>query len=387
MAKKALGPDSPPPPPQRRGEKKSGHDLTILKTELEHEKRLRRTILWSNCQLDRIIYELEDEIIAFDKADPDQAEPGNELWVRLETQKVVNRQLEQQRKWLELELEQTKRKIHAASKPAVMNFDLDLLTETELIRLVKRLERQRTDLYSNLRNLEFRLDREGREQQRLAEIKTMQQAEIYHFSRTLDRLKQTHRAAMIGNNQQHIVAASQPPPHKLPADPKLPPLDVVQLPTASTSRWGQASETKRTFNPNKGPVRKAAGVRNLPKINDKQKSIITTPRGKVDKRARRVKSANKDKRKEETKSAKNEVVPNPEKAQSAHQTKREEPAKAKEEKEGEDVDESLSTQLAQKLEIADESTKDQNSNTVDEKPSSADGANKEKQVVEEITCK
>ncbi|XP_059483564.1 uncharacterized protein LOC132201420 [Neocloeon triangulifer] len=392
MAKKPLGPNSPPPP-RGRGENKSGHDLTILKTELEHEKRLRRTILWSNRELQRIVYELEDEIIQLDSEDPDLPDPGNEWWVRLVAQNEINKQLEQQKKWLELELEQIIKQ-KEARPPKTMNFDLDLLTETELIRLVKRLERQRTDMYSTLRNLEWRLDREGREHQRLAEMKTMQQAELYHYTKTLDRLNKQSQRATINSNFAPSI--------KLISDPKLPPLDIVQ-PPASTSKWGQSSETKRTFNPNKGPIRRTAGVRNLPKLQDK-KSIITTPRGKIDKRTRRIKSGNKqEKRKEDSRSATktNEETPKAEESNSTkgsastNREKSDQGDKEKGKSEVADADQELSKQLSEKLEITEDSTKDKNSSK-EEKSNKAGGDGKkggkdkdqsgEKKQSKEIEC-
>lgn len=60
--------------------------------------------------------------------DPNSAEPWNEWWVRLELQKNTNQQLEQQRKWLELELESANEKMAGAISEA-MNFDLDSLSE------------------------------------------------------------------------------------------------------------------------------------------------------------------------------------------------------------------------------------------------------------------
>jgi hypothetical protein len=60
--------------------------------------------------------------------DPNAAEPWNEWWVRLELQKNTNQQLEQQRKWLELELEAANEKVAGAISEA-MNFDLDSLSE------------------------------------------------------------------------------------------------------------------------------------------------------------------------------------------------------------------------------------------------------------------
>jgi hypothetical protein len=64
----------------------------------------------------------------FCSADPNSAEPWNEWWIRLELQKNTNQQLEQQRKWLELELEAANEKVAGALSEA-MNFDLDSLSE------------------------------------------------------------------------------------------------------------------------------------------------------------------------------------------------------------------------------------------------------------------
>jgi len=68
-------------------------------------------------------------LVRFQFIDPNLAEPWNEWWVRLEAQKNINEQLEQQRKWLELELEHSKQRTAAGSLPEAMNFDLDSLSE------------------------------------------------------------------------------------------------------------------------------------------------------------------------------------------------------------------------------------------------------------------
>ena len=62
--------------------------------------------------------------------------------------------------------------------PDPFSFDWDNLSETELKRLVLQLEKTRNDLRSDLREMQWRLDKEGTEFHHHDDFGRMYQAEI-----------------------------------------------------------------------------------------------------------------------------------------------------------------------------------------------------------------
>ncbi|CAG7831477.1 unnamed protein product, partial [Allacma fusca] len=55
-------------------------------------------------------------------------------------------------------LTEARRRLTTGSYPEAMNFNLEALNEPELLRLVKHLERMRNDVFSTLRDTEWKLD-------------------------------------------------------------------------------------------------------------------------------------------------------------------------------------------------------------------------------------
>ncbi|CAG7785402.1 unnamed protein product, partial [Allacma fusca] len=136
-------------------------DIDHLKAELEQESRYKETIEWSNAELERSISQLSaylDELDANSRAADD-----NEWKVRFDSQTAMNKQLKDQKDFLETELTEARRRLTTGSYPEAMNFNLEALNEPELLRLVKHLERMRNDVFSTLRDTEWKLDKESKE--------------------------------------------------------------------------------------------------------------------------------------------------------------------------------------------------------------------------------
>ena len=66
--------------------------------------------------------------------------------------------------------------------------DRDNLSETELKRLVGQLDKTRSDLESDLREMQRRLEKEGREFHHYDDFCRLYRAEILNLNRTLDAL-------------------------------------------------------------------------------------------------------------------------------------------------------------------------------------------------------
>ncbi|CAG7726488.1 unnamed protein product, partial [Allacma fusca] len=84
-------------------------DVDHLKAELEQERRYKETIEWSNAELERSISELSaylDELDANSRAADD-----NEWKVRFDSQTALNKQLKDQKDFLETELTEARRRL------------------------------------------------------------------------------------------------------------------------------------------------------------------------------------------------------------------------------------------------------------------------------------
>ena len=75
--------------------------------------------------------------------------------------------------------------------PDPFSLDWDNLSETELKRLVGQLEKTRNDLKSDVREMEWRLDKEGREYHHFDGFCKMYTAEIKNLNRILETLVRT----------------------------------------------------------------------------------------------------------------------------------------------------------------------------------------------------
>lgn len=162
-------------------------DLEHLKAELEQEKRYREGMEWSNSEMERSIGELETYLRDLD--DSTREADDNEWKVRFESQTALNKQLTEQKDWLETELAEARRKLTTGSYPEAMNFNLDALNEAELLRLVKHLERMRNDYYSTLRDTEWKLDKESKEFHHFDEMRRVYKADLKHANQTIERMR------------------------------------------------------------------------------------------------------------------------------------------------------------------------------------------------------
>jgi hypothetical protein len=162
-------------------------DVDHLLTELEQEKRHRDAIEWSNAELERSVAELETYYrdLHADSRDPDD----NEWKVRFESQTELNKQLNEQREWLESELMEMRRKLTIGAYPEAKKYNLDSLNEPELLRLVKHLERTRNGLYSSMRDMEWKLDKEAKEFRHFDEIRRNVRSDLKQVNHTLERMQ------------------------------------------------------------------------------------------------------------------------------------------------------------------------------------------------------
>ncbi|RXG67354.1 hypothetical protein Avbf_13008 [Armadillidium vulgare] len=115
----------------------------------------------------------------------------------------------------------------------------ELEQEFELAQLVKHLERERNNLYGDLRNKSWLLDNHSKEYYHYKELIKAYTGDLNHINRSLEQIwKQRSRS------RESRVAAAAP------------------MTAPGSLKW-------RVLDPRKGPVKKTAGVRSLPRLDQK----------------------------------------------------------------------------------------------------------------------
>ncbi len=204
-----------------------------MRQDLDMEQKAKDTIELSNMDLESNVCSMEANVLSLEAGNMvDAADADSDEQQKHENQRQLNVQLQEQKCWLEHELEQVSvnAKNGDGNRPAWANYnfvwpslnysvmslklllsecrsskkftvsekqhplpdpfslDWDNLSETELKRLVGQLEKTRSDLRSDLREMEFRLDKEGREFHHHDDFFRMYLAEIKNLDRILASL-------------------------------------------------------------------------------------------------------------------------------------------------------------------------------------------------------
>jgi len=299
-------------------------EIERIKSEIELEQKNKQTLEWTNMELEKSVRMMERNVMAMEAGNHEADD--SEAKQKYEGQKQLNTQLMEQKRWLEHELEEIKLKIqNDKSHPLPdMLLDWDSLSETELKRLVGQLEKTRNDLKGDIREVEFRLDKEGKDFHHFEDFAKMYRAEVKSLTRTLEQL-QKHGATLgvplpglpgnplqkeggvlvprpmeengvgshtpggwmpgsypISRKHSELLSGSTSPPpgRKLSSSPSPPPVrrnrknNASKSPSPSRkSQGGDGSGQKQgaRLDPKLGAPRKTAGVRNLPKIEKGKK--------------------------------------------------------------------------------------------------------------------
>ncbi|KAK4301656.1 hypothetical protein Pmani_026214 [Petrolisthes manimaculis] len=266
-------------------------EMARLQKELEQEMRYRDTIQWSVAVLEQSVDELQQQLEAVTEG---QQEEGGEFKLRFEAQEQLNAKLEEQTEWYLEEVDKTKEKIKRGQE-YTFDQDLDQYNEFELLKMVKSLERERNNLYSDLRGKSWVLDNQSKEYYHLKELIRAYTGDLTMINRSLEQL---WRQRGIGQDT-HYTGGSTP------------------VTSPGGVRWsGQSGirPSQRILDPRKGPIRKTAGVRSLPRLD--QDSIdhysSTTLFRKARSRSRgrsSVRTKSLDTRKEPPQEQQDEVAP------------------------------------------------------------------------------
>uniref|UniRef100_A0A1B6FN87 Uncharacterized protein n=1 Tax=Cuerna arida TaxID=1464854 RepID=A0A1B6FN87_9HEMI len=154
---------------------KESVEVMNLKAELEQEMKYRDKMFADNKNLEATIIKLEKELQYIRKQDPNLNPPNTSCdgYQRWQAQLKANSKLEK-----DITLESEKLRILKDAETDITDLNLDNLSQAELIRLVKQLERLKTDYQSTLNDTEHQLDVQAKEFHKLNETRKLYQAEM-----------------------------------------------------------------------------------------------------------------------------------------------------------------------------------------------------------------
>lgn len=164
-------------------------DLKRLREEIEKEKKLQEEMNLDNTELERAVEQLEKSVLELEAGN--LAADDSEIKMRYDHQRQLNIQLQEQKRWLEHELEQIKLKIQTERQnpiPDPFSFDWDNLSDTEMKRLVGQLEKTRSDLNMQLHEAQGKLDKEGIDYHHFDDFYKDYKSQILNLNRTIDLL-------------------------------------------------------------------------------------------------------------------------------------------------------------------------------------------------------
>ncbi|XP_068203953.1 uncharacterized protein [Palaemon carinicauda] len=212
------------------------------------------TIQWSVGVLQQSVDELQKQLEAVKKGE----DFGSEYKLRYETQLELNAKLEEQTAWYVDEIDKTKEKMKQAyqriqygvttlCQEYAYDQDLNDYSEFELLRLVKSLERERNNLYGDLRNKSWLLDNQSKEYYHLKELIKAYSGDLSIVNRSLEHLWRQRSLS-----QDHSLGGGTP------------------VSSPGGLKWsGQSGirPSQRILDPRKGPIRKTVGVHSLPRLD------------------------------------------------------------------------------------------------------------------------
>ncbi|XP_064107195.1 uncharacterized protein LOC135216097 isoform X5 [Macrobrachium nipponense] len=239
-------------------------EMAKLQKELDQEIRYRDTIQWSVGVLQQSVDELQKQLEAVNKGE----DFGSEYKLRYETQLELNAKLEEQTAWYVDEIDKTKEKMKQAYQRMKYSLttlcqefaydqDLNDYTEFELLRLVKTLERERNNLYGDLRNKSWLLDNQSKEYYHLKELIKAYSGDLSIVNRSLEHLwrqRSLHQDRGLGGGTPVTSPGGLKWRSFLGVDP-------------FESGQSGIRPSQRILDPRKGPIRKTAGVHSLPRLD------------------------------------------------------------------------------------------------------------------------
>lgn len=227
-------------------------EIKRIKSEIENEEKMKHMLEQSINDLCKTVQSLEIQSQSTDVSDEDE-------WkVRYYTQVEVNEQLEHQRDWLKSRAEAARVNNREGLTEYLADLDLDSLTENQLVRYLKQLEKDRNAVHNEIRDTEWKLDQESKAFHKFNDTRKAYMTEITDAMLNLESLR----------NRIKIVEMNEPGPLLAKC-----PRRLKYLYACSRSNL---LPDQRILDPRKGPIRKTAAVRSLPKLAPTESPPDTT---------------------------------------------------------------------------------------------------------------
>ncbi|XP_052793817.1 coiled-coil domain-containing protein 169-like isoform X10 [Mya arenaria] len=309
----------------KMGEEVDEYELEKIRAEIQQERQMKEMLDQSAKELRITVEELEKRYEAIENEGMYKylemvEEERNEWKTRFETQEEMNQQLERQIIMLQDKIEEAKRnlkdadlvqlyqtkKIEAESKKKIArkkagktprdmkSFDdlsdyishLKRLLEIESKanpQMVKTMEREKQQLYNQLRDLEWRLDQESKAYHKANDERKQYVLEINATKGNIDGNKARQRAA-VGVQQREVDEMSRSPRlmGRSRAGSKSRRSSFAsstmgsRVPSLRYRSWltqnsrarliSNIPEDQRIIDPRRGPIKKTAAVKNLPSL-------------------------------------------------------------------------------------------------------------------------
>ncbi|XP_052793823.1 coiled-coil domain-containing protein 169-like isoform X16 [Mya arenaria] len=298
----------------KMGEEVDEYELEKIRAEIQQERQMKEMLDQSAKELRITVEELEKRYEAIENEGMYKylemvEEERNEWKTRFETQEEMNQQLERQIIMLQDKIEEAKRnlkdadlvqlyqtkKIEAGKTPRDMkSFDdlsdyishLKRLLEIESKanpQMVKTMEREKQQLYNQLRDLEWRLDQESKAYHKANDERKQYVLEINATKGNIDGNKARQRAA-VGVQQREVDEMSRSPRlmGRSRAGSKSRRSSFAsstmgsRVPSLRYRSWltqnsrarliSNIPEDQRIIDPRRGPIKKTAAVKNLPSL-------------------------------------------------------------------------------------------------------------------------
>ncbi|XP_052793822.1 coiled-coil domain-containing protein 169-like isoform X15 [Mya arenaria] len=299
----------------KMGEEVDEYELEKIRAEIQQERQMKEMLDQSAKELRITVEELEKRYEAIENEGMYKylemvEEERNEWKTRFETQEEMNQQLERQIIMLQDKIEEAKRNLKdgeyytenlktmlflSGKTPRDMkSFDdlsdyishLKRLLEIESKanpQMVKTMEREKQQLYNQLRDLEWRLDQESKAYHKANDERKQYVLEINATKGNIDGNKARQRAA-VGVQQREVDEMSRSPRlmGRSRAGSKSRRSSFAsstmgsRVPSLRYRSWltqnsrarliSNIPEDQRIIDPRRGPIKKTAAVKNLPSL-------------------------------------------------------------------------------------------------------------------------
>ncbi|XP_052793840.1 coiled-coil domain-containing protein 169-like isoform X31 [Mya arenaria] len=271
----------------KMGEEVDEYELEKIRAEIQQERQMKEMLDQSAKELRITVEELEKRYEAIENEGMYKylemvEEERNEWKTRFETQEEMNQQLERQIIMLQDKIEEAKRNLKDAGKTPRDMKSFDDLSDANP-QMVKTMEREKQQLYNQLRDLEWRLDQESKAYHKANDERKQYVLEINATKGNIDGNKARQRAA-VGVQQREVDEMSRSPRlmGRSRAGSKSRRSSFAsstmgsRVPSLRYRSWltqnsrarliSNIPEDQRIIDPRRGPIKKTAAVKNLPSL-------------------------------------------------------------------------------------------------------------------------